>query len=186
MKRDSLARQRGSSLLEVLIAMVIMSFGLLAMAGLTASSQQYVKMAQFQSIGMQLASELSERMRSNVTGFELGSYQKEAVYSGTKVALPTCVAVACVPKELAELDIAIWTNELQRRLPGGDAFVKRDAINSLATDIWIMWIDPDLRETGAAASEGKSVANASDCPAAAVGGLAKTTVVRCMYYRVSI
>lgn len=174
--------QAGASLLEVLIAILVMSFGLLAMGGLTAATQQYVKMTQFQSIGMQLASEFGERMRGNVTGFESGLYTKTGPYSGTGATPKPCKA-PCSPAEIAASDIAEWTNELQRRLPGGDGFVRRDAVNTLATDVWILWLDPELSDAGA---PGGSVASASDCPEAALAGSKLSARPRCMHYRISL
>lgn len=169
-------RQKGSSLLEVLIAVLIMSFGLLALGGLAAAAQQYVKMAQFQSVGMALASELGERMRGNVAGFQSDGYVRASAYSTAAVTVPPCANdTACTVAEMAAKDMAEWVNELQRRLPGGDAYVRRDTTNTLATDIWILWIDPDTSELSVAAN--------TDCPATALTGAPK---LRCMYYRISL
>jgi type IV pilus assembly protein PilV len=169
-------RQKGSSLLEVLIAVLIMSFGLLALGGLAAAAQQYVKMAQFQSVGMALASDLGERMRGNVAGFQSDGYVRASAYSTATVTAPSCaIDTACTVAEMAAKDMAEWVNELQRRLPGGDAFVQRDTTNTLATDIWILWIDPSTSELSVAAN--------TDCPATALTGAPK---LRCMYYRISL
>ena len=178
------SRVAGASLLEVLIAILIMSFGLLALGGLTAAVQQYVKMAQFQSIGMHLGSELGERMRANVRAFQAGSYNKMAAYSTAAVTAPPCLASPCTVAEVAAIDLANWTNELRARLPGGDAFVRRDSVNPLAVDVWILWIDPDLQ---IGANEKLEVVGANDCPAAAISGIAAgAPTPRCMYYRISI
>lgn len=174
-------RQAGASLLEVLVAVLIMSFGLLSLAGLAAAAQQYAKMAQFQTVGGQLASDYAERMRANATGFALDLYDKVGPYS---TAMATAVACAdpgkCTSAELAAQDKASWTNELRRRLPGGDAFVRRDAVNALAVDLWILWVDPDL-------AVGTSTAGTADCPTDAVSAMPSGAALpRCMYFRVSI
>nr|WP_269474054.1 type IV pilus modification protein PilV [Variovorax sp. PBS-H4] len=178
----SRTRHRGSSLLEVMVAILILSFGLLGLGGLAAAAQRYVKMAQFQSIGTLMATDLGERMRGNINGFSKGLYVRANAYSTTAVELPTCATPsACTSAELAALDMAQWVGELQKRLPGGDAHVKLDPANALATDIWILWIDPK-------ASKELSVADAStDCPAAALAGIADDAPKpRCMYYRISL
>ena len=171
-------RQKGSSLLEVLVAVLVMSFGLLALGGLAAAAQQYVKMTQFQSVGMALASDLSERMRGNVEGFKSNGYVRASTYSYSTdaVSVPPCAAEVCTATEIAAIDMAQWLGELRQRLPGGDAYVERDAANGLATDIWILWTDP--------ASNTLAVAGSTDCPSGAVNGLA--TKPRCMYYRISL
>ena len=171
---------RGASLLEVLIAIVIMSFGLLAMGGMTASSIQYGKMAQFQTVGVQLASDFADRMRANTDGFSGNSYNKTAVYSSTTafITLPTCsIATKCTGQELAAVDTAEWRNSLRTGLPGGDAYVLRDVDNPLVVDIWVMWIDPGINST-------LVTSGSSSCPAAAL--TAGSTVPHCLYFRAAI
>ena len=176
---------RGASLLEVLIAIVIMSFGLLAMGGLTAATIQYGKMAQFQTVGVQLAADFADRMRANTDGYTASNYDKTTAYSSTvgAVTVPACtVASKCSPAELAAIDLAEWRNSLRTSLPGGDAYVLRDADNPLAVDIWVMWIDPGLK-VGSDAS--MVVAGSSSCPVAAVPTSA-AIVPHCLYFRATI
>ncbi|MFC6284001.1 MULTISPECIES: type IV pilus modification protein PilV [Polaromonas] len=175
--------QKGASLLEVLIAIVIMSFGLLAMGGLTAASIQYGKMAQFQTVGVQLASDYADRMRANADGFMASAYDKTAVYSSvtTAITVPTCaVASKCTSAELAAIDVAEWRNSLRTSLPGGDAYVLRDTTNPPAVDIWVMWADPSLK---AGTDTSLITAGSSSCPAAALSG---STVPHCLYFRAGI
>jgi type IV pilus assembly protein PilV len=177
-------RQSGTSLLEVLIAVLIMSFGLLALGGLTAASVQYGKMAQFQTLGVQLANDYTDRMRANWSGFSTNSYDKTSVYSssGTLVTVPTCsIATACTPPEIAAIDKAEWVNSLKQRLPGGDAYVLHDVSNLLAVDVWIMWTEPNLNYGG---DNSLSTGKTTDCPAAAITGI--SPVPRCMFFRMSI
>jgi type IV pilus assembly protein PilV len=171
--------QSGASLLEVLIAIVIMSFGLLALGGLTASSVQYGKMAQFQTVGVQLAADLVDRMRSNSDGFIANAYNKTAVYSSATAAItvPACATTTqCTSAEMASIDLAEWRNSLRLSLPGGDAYVVRDAVTPLAVDIWVMWMDPGLAS---------GLANGGACPVAAIAA-GTTEVPRCLYFRAAI
>jgi type IV pilus assembly protein PilV len=183
-------KQRGSSLLEVLIAIVIMSFGLLAMGGLAASSIQYGKMAQFQTVGVQLSVDLADRIRANSSAALVGvctgknsCYDKTSVYSSTTAVLTPvacAIATACTPSEIAARDIVEWRNALRNGLPGGDAYVQR-VVNKPTIDIWIMWIDPNL-QVGSDSS--LITSGSSSCPAAAVP--ANTTVPHCLYFRAAI
>jgi type IV pilus assembly protein PilV len=180
--------QTGSSLLEVLITMLIMSFGLLALSGLTASSLQYSKMAQFQTIGSQLAIEYGDRMRGNVAGFQAGNYNKTDAYTGatSAVTVPACGTPAkCTPAEVAAIDIAEWTNLLRQRLPGGGAYVLRDAANPLSVDIWVMWVEANLDFNGSSDTLSVSATGGNQCPAAA-GTASVSPAPRCMYFRVSL
>lgn len=172
-------QQTGSSLLEVLIAVLIMSFGLMALGSLTAASVQYGKNAQFQTIGVQLASDISDRMRANLGGFQVNSYNKTTAYAPLAAALvvPPCAGGVCTAAEIAAVDLAQWRNNLRSGLPGGDAFVMRDLTNSQAVDIWIMWSE-------ATQLAGLSVSSNADCPAAAVAAV--NPQPRCAYFRFSI
>ena len=68
-RRHSAARRRhssmGFSLLEVLISIIILSFGLLGMVGLQAAAIQANRDARIQSAAVNLARELAEMMRGN-------------------------------------------------------------------------------------------------------------------------
>ncbi len=55
----------GFSLVEVLISIVVLSFGMLAMVGLQASALQSNREARMQSTATSLARELAEKMRGN-------------------------------------------------------------------------------------------------------------------------
>ena len=178
--RRSMRADSGASLLEVLIAIVIMSFGLLALAGMTTAGLQYSKMAQFQTIGVQLALDISDRMRANSEGFKLASapYDKTTVYSSSTAAItaPVCVdADKCTPAEVAGIDLAEWRNSLRQSIPGGDAFVQRDTANPAGVDIWIMWTDVGLA-TGLSTN--------AACPTAAVAN--GSSAPRCLYFRAVI
>jgi len=181
MKTAHAIHQFGGSLLEVLIAVLIMSFGLLALGSLTAASLQYGKSAQFQTIGVQMVGDLTDRMRGNVDAFAASTYNQTAVYTGSNAALTApgdnCTSAICTSTQLAAWDLFEWRTDLRRRLPAGDAYVLRDAVNPLAVDVWIMWREATL-------ADGLSVAASTDCPAAAVTGV--SPLPRCTYFRVSI
>lgn len=181
--------QNGSSLLEVLIAILILSFGLLGLAGMTAASLQYAKMAQFQTIGTQLAAAYGDNIRGNVTGFNAGNYDMTTAYSGASsgVTVPVCVTPAkCTAAELADVDQALWINQLRSRLPGGSAYVTRDATNNvMAADVWVMWGDPSLDINGS--NLGVAATGGNQCPAAAVASVpAGVASPRCMYFRITL
>ena len=76
-KRTSPARrkhQAGVSLLEVLIAVLVMSFGVTGVALLMAATIQYNKTTQYQIIALQIATQLAESMRGNTQGFLADAY----------------------------------------------------------------------------------------------------------------
>ncbi|WP_232073166.1 type IV pilus modification protein PilV [Variovorax sp. RA8] len=58
-------RASGFSLIEVLVALLVLSFGLLGMVGLQAMALQNNREARLQSVAVDLARELAEMMRGN-------------------------------------------------------------------------------------------------------------------------
>lgn len=178
--------ERGLSLLEILITILIMSFGLLGIAGLTATSTQIAKTSQYKSVTLQLANEYAERMRGNIKGVADKQYNKLSVYAdngaNSLVTVPACtVTDACTSTELAAIDQAEWTNALRQRLPGGDAYVQYND-GELTVDLWILWQEPGMSVGG----DTLSVSDGGNpCPDDAVSGYAGNQPV-CFYYRVSL
>ncbi len=176
--------QRGASLLEVLITILILSFGLLGIAGLTAASLQANKIAQFQSTALQLVNDYADRMRGNAKGVAENNSDMTTAYTGATggVTVPTCAtADACTSAELASIDRAEWTNNLRRRLPGGSAYVEH---NGLTVDIWVMWLEPSM-EFDDDTTLAVGATGGSQCPSEALAGYTGDTPI-CIYYRVSI
>ena len=147
-----LRRQRGAGLLEVLVAILLLSFGMLAMAGLHAMSFKYGKMSQFRGVATQLAYDLSDRMRANSGG--AAQYVFMDPYNATPpaVAVPACAdATRCTPAEIAAIDLAEMRNTLRLALPGGGLFVTRDVgvADVVALTVWVLWMDPETADAGA-------------------------------------
>ncbi|MEZ5629793.1 MAG: type IV pilus modification protein PilV [Burkholderiaceae bacterium] len=118
-------RQRGITLIESLVALVVSALGVLGILGMQmrtlADTQSSVRRAQ----AIRLIDDLSERMKVNSNALMvLNDYT-----SGWTAAPPTapaaknCSAAKCSSTELAAYDIAEWKRSVQRMLPLGDAAV---------------------------------------------------------------
>ncbi|MGZ8216463.1 type IV pilus modification protein PilV [Methylomagnum sp.] len=101
----------GFTLLEVLISVVVLSIGLLGLAGLHMTALRNNQNSYFRSVATQLAYEMADRMRANVTGVSAGSYDKA---NGTN---DDCEAAACTSAQMAGYDIMQWRNALTNQLP---------------------------------------------------------------------
>lgn len=125
-------RSRGFSLLEVLISMVILSFGLLGMVGLQAAALQVNHQARIQATAGSLAHELAEMMRGNkdvgllTTGNPyIGQYfPSDPLPSGSSYCLN--VDPAATPcssaTEIANAQLTEWLTRVRAELP--NAYVK--------------------------------------------------------------
>ena len=117
---------RGFTLIEVLVTLVILTFGLLGIAGLMAKGQRIAFEAYQRQQAVALASDMAERMRGNrLLVFTCPPGPACTTYaSGAPVATPVgigafyddyrtgaikdCGSLACTPQELALYDIALW------------------------------------------------------------------------------
>jgi len=103
--------ERGFSLLELLVSLVVFSIGLLGIAGLQMVSKQASYEAQQRTIASQVAYGLLEDMRTNGSG--IGVYTAAPDFGGGKLAgLPVSNCrdpnVPCSPAQKAVHDIRYW------------------------------------------------------------------------------
>lgn len=113
----------GTSLIEVLVSLLVLSGGLLGMAGVQAVSLRNNQSAYFRTQATTLTIDISERMRANKTGVDNGAYDNVA-----GAATAACFTVGgCTATQMASQDILDWTAEVAAALPGGDAVVCLDS-----------------------------------------------------------
>ncbi|PID48716.1 MAG: type IV pilus modification protein PilV [Proteobacteria bacterium] len=106
MKTCSLHKQAGLNLLEVLIAALVLSVGMLGLAGLQLASLKTAQNTTSKQQATLLINELLERMRSNRAGALAGDYEiNNASCAGGSLVAVNCRAQACTAKELATYDL---------------------------------------------------------------------------------
>lgn len=111
--------RRGFSLLEVLIALLIFSLGLLGMAGLTVLSIKTNHSAYLRTQASFLAEAMSDRMRANIAGVWSGAYDGSYPKG---VTAPNCNSGAgCSPTEVALRDQDAFNKQLSQLLPNASA-----------------------------------------------------------------
>ena len=113
--RQQTARTRmsGFSLVEVLIALIIISVGMLGIAGLYVQSMQAGRTSMFRHNAVILVGDVADRIRANPTA--------GATYAVIGGADNNCVAqgVNCSAPQMANQDIFLWTAQAAETLPGG-------------------------------------------------------------------
>ncbi|MEH6686099.1 MAG: type IV pilus modification protein PilV [Halopseudomonas sabulinigri] len=121
--------QRGATLIEVLIAIVVLAIGLLGLAGLQISSLQSNQSSYYRSQATILAYDLTDRMRANRDAALAGSYA---------VNFPTSSTENTGSGSQAAKDKAEWLNRLATALP--EATGKVETTSNLVT-ISVRWND---------------------------------------------
>lgn len=113
-------------MLEVLISMVIIAFGLLGVAGLQVFALKNNQSATFRSTATMLAADMADRVKANVGGAIDGAYNAPNLASyGTAVA--GCAGAGCTTAELAQNDLFEWQQRIALALPGGVGIVCLDS-----------------------------------------------------------
>jgi len=193
-------QQQGASLIEVLVAIVVLSIGLLGIAGLQAATTKYKINTWSRSSATQLVSDLSERIRINpdvagsnfTTGVTAASSYTLSTSWAAQATLPTIAkdcgkqSIACTTTERAAYDMAYWQKRVRDLLPQGAANVAGDKRNGF--QVTLMWMDTDATDKGRSADSTllkpavctgseTGMAQQTCCPTAA--GVANVAGVRC-------
>ncbi len=126
----------GFTLVEVLIALVILSVGMLGIAGLYVHSMKAGRTSLFRHHAVTLAGDVADRIRANPLA--------GAVY-GLAGANNNCIAggVDCTAAQMAGNDIFLWDQQATDTLPNGTVTVVYDnGVSPPTYEITVAWTEP--------------------------------------------
>lgn len=112
-------------MLEVLIAVLVLSIGLLGLAGLQAASLRNNYSSYLRSQATLLAYGMSDRMRANMAGVTAGNYVMTS--TATPAAVSGCSGSGCASNQMAQNDEYEWETTLNAELPTGKGIVCLDS-----------------------------------------------------------
>ncbi|MFB9066623.1 type IV pilus modification protein PilV [Pseudofulvimonas gallinarii] len=116
-------RSRGFSLLEVLIALVVFSVGLLGLAAMMVSAVRGNHQAYHHSQAVYVATAMADGLRANLAAVNAGAYNTDWISTAGGNACTSCNAT-----DLAARDLAAWAQMANQRLPGGEVRVQCNSI----------------------------------------------------------
>jgi type IV pilus assembly protein PilV len=127
---DRARAQGGFTLLESLVALLVLSIGLLGIAGLLVQGMRYNQDAYVRTQATILAYDMFDRMRiniGNIAGYTVG-------------AMPA-IALACGAPTIALVDddLRCWRDLLIQTLPGGTATITTPVVDEY--QIQMTWVD---------------------------------------------
>jgi type IV pilus assembly protein PilV len=128
----SRTRAAGLTLVEILITLVIVSIGLLGVAGLHSYSMRNNYDALMRSHASALVSEITDRMRVN----------RNLVYTGGaseyQIAITDAAPAVVTGSSQAVRDVAQWLGTLAAQLPNGDGRIAINQVTRVVT-IEVQW-----------------------------------------------
>ena len=129
-------RVQGFTLVEVLIALIILSVGMLGIAGLYVHSMQAGRTSLFRHHAVTLAGDIADRIRANpraVGAYALAGANNNCVDGG----------INCTPAQMAANDIFLWDLQATDTLPTGTVAVVFDNAPVPPTyQITVSWNEP--------------------------------------------
>ena len=171
-RRYSTPHQQGITLLETLVAIVIMALGILSVLGLQMRTLTNTQTSLYRAQAIRLIEDLNERLASNPNALiNISTYASS--WNNKPTATKDCSTSTCTHSELASYDIAQWKTLVANTLPLGDASVftpqdETDANNRRQLGVMISWRENELSQEdsykipiNAASNSG----NAASCPA---------------------
>lgn len=140
-KRGRAAAQRGVSLIEFLVVLVIIAIGLLSVAGMLAYGIKLDNETVFRTVASAQAKALADRMHANLVGANAGFY-KDGQDSASTAGCPTGVsATRCsAALRVAIEDRTEWNNATANALPTATYAVLFDATAGVY-NIDIGWVE---------------------------------------------
>lgn len=136
--RSSLKQKRvsGFTLVEVLIALIIMSVGMLGIAGLYVHSLQAGSTSLFRHHAVTLAGDIADRIRANPRAGP--AYALAGANNNCTTGL-----IDCTRGEMAGNDIFLWDAQAAATLPNGTvAIVFNNGVAPPTYQITISWTQP--------------------------------------------
>lgn len=181
LRQASRRRVAGASLIEVLVAILVVSLGILAMAGLLGVATRFGKTTEFRSVATLLAADMADRMRANYTGRANYFLNNATLALGAPAAVACANPAACTAAEMSAVDLAAWQATLYKSLPNGTGYISPSDADSTLFDLWVIWRDPDAEGTNVVGNA-SNVAGASACPPK----FSTAAAPRCMHFRISL
>ena len=136
-------QQLGFTIIEVLIVVLVISIGLLGMAGLQTTGIQQSHNSYLKTQASLLAYDMADRMRANLQGVNGGAYNGVDSMDDPVGDAPSCVSggTACSAADTATNDIYQWTNKdaegsIAALLPSGYGMISQDGGVFTITVLW--------------------------------------------------
>ena len=166
-------RQRGFSLIEVLITMLIIMFGLLGLAGMQLMAINNTEIARYKNLATILASNMTAKIQTNTAYWSAapssititGPATGPAITGGPPSYAGSCVDIVCTKDQMAYFDLNTWGAAIAGGLPSGAASIACVSTTSPPVcTITIRWTEKNIALTNPSGTESGPLANGTQNP----------------------
>jgi type IV pilus assembly protein PilV len=131
--------ERGFTLVEVLVALVVLSVGLLGMAKMVMVSSHSNDSAYLRSQAVALGYQALDSMRANLPSSTTTGY---ATALNVMPAAPaSCFTATCANSALAAWDVYAWKQALATSLPAGTGSITTSGTFPMTATVIVQWDD---------------------------------------------
>ncbi len=116
-------KQRGSSLVEMLVALFVLAVGMLGVLSMQVKSMQFSQTAYYYSQAVYLANEILESIRSNPQSADTYLIDLDDV---TPTANVDCQAVECDAQQMRDWNLNQWRSNIDQLLVSGRSSIEKD------------------------------------------------------------
>ena len=121
--------QRGVSLIELLVAILIFAFGMLGLAGLQNRTLGFSQVSLYRSQATALSDDVLDRMRADRTNAKAGHWDTELETKASDISGTT----------FTDQDLKEWKQEIENLLPSGRGLIKYEAGKGNRVTVEISW-----------------------------------------------
>ncbi len=132
--------QLGFTLIETMVALLVISVGMIGVAALHGQALSSSGIALRRSVAIGLASDIADRIRVN----RGAGIAYEGAAADNNCAAPTGGGgVDCSPAQMAAHDLFAWRAQIAQSLPGGTGTIDVDpAANPTVYTVTVGWAEP--------------------------------------------
>jgi type IV pilus assembly protein PilV len=146
-------QQLGFSMIEVLVSVVVLMFGVLGMASLQGKAINNTELARYNSRAAVQASSIAATMKANVSYWGAPpaaiSVQGATVTGGPVLYQGDCYRpTVCTPAQLAYFDLVTWGRDIAASLPVGRFDIACDlAISPAVCTVTVSWLEKNILDS---------------------------------------